>query len=121
MYLLLPLKPLMNCPQAWEINWAAIDSAVSVVEFLKTQAFLNSVMSNDRRRNMLVDQMDGESAKIIHLANKSVRSDELKNMVAISIHTGNIYSIMGLKENSSAESPFDSPQYSSYTEYFSKK
>ncbi|CAI9094529.1 OLC1v1030287C1 [Oldenlandia corymbosa var. corymbosa] len=132
MYILLPLEASTSCTNSWEINWRGIESCVAVVAFLKKHAWLNAELSESRRKMLLIDrpEPDGfnvESTNIIHLANKSVCLNELANMVVVSIHTGRIYSIMEAVENSSAESPFDgsseseSPSYSSYTDYFSKK
>ncbi|XP_059641179.1 endoribonuclease Dicer homolog 3 [Cornus florida] len=133
MYLLLPLESL-NIPsrEPWTINWMAIDSCVSAVEFVKKNAWLSTEQSNGDRRNSLIDKTDSvwtdcNSTNVIHLANKSVPINDLGGMVVLAIHTGRIYSVLNAVDNTSAESPFDGnfdakdSSYSSFADYFNKK
>ncbi|CAK9137648.1 unnamed protein product [Ilex paraguariensis] len=133
MYLLLPLESLNNpSHQIWRINWMGINSCVSVVEFLKKNAWLSAEQSSGNMANSSLHKIesvvtDFSSTNVIHLANKSICINDLKEMVVLAIHTGRIYSVLKAVTNSSAESPFDgksdaSPSsYSSFADYFKKK
>lgn len=111
-----------------KINWAGIDSCVSTVEFLKKNARLNLPQAETIDGNSSARPTDPVNDKfssvIIHLADRSTSVDSLKEMVVVAIHTGKIYSILDIVENTSAESPFESnadESYSSYADYFLKK
>ncbi|KAL7001835.1 helicase [Sarracenia purpurea var. burkii] len=131
MYLLLPLESSSVCShESWRINWMAINSCVSVVEYLKKNAWLSSEQSNAKRQNfshsMNSIETGCKSTNVIHLANKSVDLKELREMVVLAIHTGRIYSVLDAIDTTSAESPFDGnsdakSSYSSFVEYFNKK
>uniref|UniRef100_A0A5B7CE62 Uncharacterized protein n=1 Tax=Davidia involucrata TaxID=16924 RepID=A0A5B7CE62_DAVIN len=133
MYFLLPLEsPNIPGCESWKINWTGINSCVIVVEFLKKNAWLSAEQSNGDRRNSSLHKTDSietdcNSANVIHLANKSVHINNLREMVVLAIHTGRIYSVLDAIDNTSAESPFDGnsdaipSSYSSFTDYFNKK
>ncbi|KAL4597279.1 hypothetical protein ACB092_12G222500 [Castanea dentata] len=113
MYLLLPLETLnTSIHENLRINWTGINSAASVVEFLKKNSFLGSHHYN-------------------------VNVNDLKDMVVLAIHTGRIYSIIEVVSNSSANSHFVGDtsaetsfeqmpngvlsDYNTFTDYFHKK
>ncbi|XAR57556.1 Ribonuclease III [Bertholletia excelsa] len=133
MYLLLPLGPSgVPSDKSWTINWMGINSCVSAVKFLKKNAWLSIDQSNSGRGNSSPHKMnsieaDCNNTNVIHLANKSVAIDNLREMVVLAIHTGRIYSVLHVIEGTSAESPFDGnsdvfpSSYSSFADYFNKK
>lgn len=132
MYLLLPLDPLDSSCVPCRIDWGGIESSVSVVKFLKRNAWLNAEQSETTRKNSLVDRtaafmVDLDQTDLIHFANMSVCRSNLTDMVVVAIHTGRIYSVLDAVVNTSAESPFEvnseatqSP-FSSFADYFHKK
>ena len=119
LYFLLPLDIPIDEP--WKINWLEIESSVSVVDFLKKNAWLTAEHSSLNRTNSI------ETDDLIHLANKSVHKNHLTEMVVLAIHTGRIYSILEAQLDTSAESTFDGntdgapSTYSSFADYFNKK
>ncbi|XP_019164958.1 PREDICTED: endoribonuclease Dicer homolog 3 [Ipomoea nil] len=132
MYLLLPLDTIDPSPEPSCIDWNGIQSSFSAVEYLKKNAWLNAEMSEANRRDSLLNRNDSDTMDIdctepIHLANKSVHGNSVRNMVVVAIHTGRIYSILEAVTNSSAESPFEGSSdeipstYSSYADYFLKR
>ncbi|KAL7196180.1 hypothetical protein ACSBR1_036234 [Camellia fascicularis] len=133
MYLLLPLESSnVSSDEPWRINWMGINSCVSVVEFLKENAWLSAEQSSGDRGNSSVHGMNSiesecKATNVIHLANKLIDTKNLRQMVVLAIHTGRIYSVLHAVDNTSAESPFDGnsdaipSSYSSFAEYFSKK
>ncbi|KAA8546198.1 hypothetical protein F0562_003063 [Nyssa sinensis] len=133
MYLLLPLEsPNIPGCESWKINWTGIDSCGVVVEFLKKNAWLSAKQSTSDGRNSSLHKTDSvetdyNSANVIHLANKSVHVNNLREMVVLAIHTGRIYSVLDAIDSTSAESPFDGNSdavpsiYSSFADYFNRK
>ena len=112
LYLLLPLETLnTSIHENLRINWTGINSAASVVEFLKKNSFLGSQHCNGNRENsspcrINLSQTKCKDANIINFANCSVNINNLKDMVVLAIHTGRIYSIIEVVSNSSANSHF---------------
>lgn len=112
MYLLLPLETLnTSIHENFRINWTGINSAATVVEFLKKNSFLGSQHCNGNRENsspcrINLSQTKCKDANIINFANCSVNVNDLKDMVVLAIHTGRIYSIIEVVSNSSANSHF---------------
>lgn len=128
MYLLLPLESVDKpTGKPLDINWTGIESCVSVVEFLKKNAWLKILEPKDDCENSLIHSNDSVTTKfnghVIELANKSVPVDSLKEMVVVAIHTCRIYSIVHAVDNTSAESPFEAEDtnFLSYADYFHKK
>ncbi|KAK4365008.1 hypothetical protein RND71_016366 [Anisodus tanguticus] len=126
MYLLLPLDPVDSGCEPYRVDWGGIESSVSVVEFLKKNAWLSAERSEAKRKNSLVDRTaafvaDLNQTDLIHFANKSICRSKLKNMVVVAIHTGRIYSVLDAVANTSAESPFEVSPFSSFADYFHKK
>ncbi|KAL3645874.1 Dicer dimerization domain [Castilleja foliolosa] len=132
MYLLLPLESEnTTSEQPLKINWNGIDSCVSVVEFLKRNALLDSKQpkTNDDNSSSVhvsdpVDANKSDFEDVIHLANVSAKADCLKEMVVVAIHTGRVYSILDTVADMSSKSPFEGdadPGYSSYGDYYHKK
>lgn len=109
-----------------------IDSCVSAVEFMKENAWLSAKQSDGDKGDSLLDgtnstENDYISKDLIHLANKSVDLKNIRQLVVLAIHTGRIYSVLDVVDNTSAASPFDgntdanSSNYSSFAAYFHKK
>ncbi|PSS19311.1 Endoribonuclease Dicer 3a like [Actinidia chinensis var. chinensis] len=130
MYLLLPVETSnVSTHESWRINWMAINSCVTVVDYMKKNAWLSVKQSSGDNVNSSLHRTDSiETIKnVIHLANKSVDSENLRQMVVLAIHTGRLYSVLYVVDNTSAESPFDGnsdanpSSYSSFAEYFYKK
>ncbi|KAM3218378.1 endoribonuclease Dicer 3a [Capsicum annuum] len=132
MYLLLPLDPVDSSCEPYRVDWGGIESSVSVVEFLKNNAWLSAEKSETKRKNSLVDRTasfvgDLDQTDLIHFANISISRSRLKDMVVVAIHTGRIYSVLEAVANTSSESPFEvdseatvSP-FSSFADYFHKQ
>ncbi|KAF7134712.1 hypothetical protein RHSIM_Rhsim08G0003600 [Rhododendron simsii] len=133
MYLLLPVESSNGCSHdVWKINWMGINSCFSVVEYMKENAWLSAKQSDVDMGDSLVDgtnstENDYKSTNLIHLANKSVDLKNIRQTVVLAIHTGRVYSVLDVVNNTSAESPFDgntdanSSSYSSFAVYFHKK
>ncbi|KAG9129978.1 hypothetical protein Leryth_007097 [Lithospermum erythrorhizon] len=131
MYLLLPLDTAENSTNgSCKVNWTAVESCFSTVNFFKENAWLNAKQSERSRVDSLTSRSvkdDYMNTKVVHLANSSIHIDDLKGMVVMGIHTGRIYSVFDAIDNSSGESPFhgnsDSvpSRYSSFADYFKKK
>ncbi|KAL6578542.1 Dicer dimerization domain [Orobanche minor] len=129
MYLLLPLDSESTAgEQASKIDWAGIESCVSVVEFLRKNAWLKLKKPEANDGSSLVHVIDPvvnkSNCRVIHLANRSDPVDCLKEMVVVAIHTGRIYSILDIVENTSSKSPFEGDAdtgYSSYDDYYHRK
>ncbi|KAH0698362.1 hypothetical protein KY285_015597 [Solanum tuberosum] len=132
MYLLLPLDPLDSSCEPYKVDWEAIESSVSVVEFLKRNAWLSNEKSEAKRKNFLVDRTasfveDLDQTDLIHFANISISRSNITDMVVVAIHTGRIYSVLDAVANTSAESPFEVDSeatvapFSSFADYFHKK
>ncbi|KAL6213497.1 hypothetical protein ACLB2K_012944 [Fragaria x ananassa] len=118
MYLVLPLEKLN---QSWGINWSGINSCVSAVEFLKQNVLLGAQHCNGDTRKSLPSTSCSSGSGIFHLADFSVDEKNLKDMVVVAIHNGNVYSVFEVLSDTSAESPFESSRYSSYADYFHKR
>ncbi|KAK4485843.1 hypothetical protein RD792_008490 [Penstemon davidsonii] len=129
MYLLLPLESMDIASKGpLRINWMGVESCVLATEFLRRKAWLNfqksevivedsSVYTND-------SVMMNCNSQVIHLANKSTSIESLKEVAVVAIHTGRIYSILEAVAGTSAESPFegdDDTSYSSFADYYHKK
>ncbi|KAL8153073.1 hypothetical protein V2J09_010833 [Rumex salicifolius] len=128
MYLLLPLETLnVHDPDSWSINWKAIDSCVSATEFMRSYWLSPTHSESDRRKFAASGDRNCSETDIIHLANTSSHVDDLKSTVAFSVHTGKMYTIIDVVNNSSAESPFDGnsgeakPKFSTFADYYYKK
>ncbi|XP_028078411.1 endoribonuclease Dicer homolog 3-like [Camellia sinensis] len=100
--------------------------------FFLSIAWLSAEQSSGDRGNSSVHGMNSiesecKATNVIHQANKSIDTKNLREMVVLAIHTGRIYSVLHVVDNTSAESPFDGnsdaipSSYSSFAEYFSKK
>lgn len=131
-YLILPLESTNVVDHdSWRINWKGIDSCVSAVEFMRNSAWLSAEQSRSKYRSSIGNPSSvGESCSgedTIHLANCSLSTENLKEAVVMSIHTGRIYYVRDILVNSTSESPFDSSadgalsKYTSFADYFNKK
>lgn len=125
-YFLLPLEITISEP--WKISWLEIESSVSVVDFLKKNAWLtaeHSSLNGTHSSTGITESTDTDT--LIHLANKSLDKNNLKEVAVLAIHTGRIYSILEAQLDTSAASPFDGNSdgalstFSSFADYFNKK
>ncbi|KFK32317.1 hypothetical protein AALP_AA6G226200 [Arabis alpina] len=125
MFLLLPVES-NSLVSSVTVDWSAINSCASVVEFVKNNHLLKLRVSDGSNCNtsfgeevLLMDEEDQTDQ--IHFANGSSDKNSLEEMVVIAIHTGRIYSIVDVVKDSSAMSPFEDAEYASYADYFNKK
>ncbi|XP_051119547.1 endoribonuclease Dicer homolog 3 isoform X2 [Andrographis paniculata] len=129
MYLLLPVETTDKASDGdLTINWTAIQSCVSTVEFLKNNALLNTRNANEVGSSPSIIPSDSgvaelNDSQVIHLANRSVPLDDLKEMVVVAIHTGRIYTILKVVADSSSESQFDgdATRYPTFATYYREK
>lgn len=124
MYLLLPLETSdVHDPKSWSINWKAIDSCVSATEFMRSYWSSPWHSESDGKKTAASGDGSFSETDVIYLANTSSHVDDLKSTIAFSVHTGKMYTIIGVVDNSSADSPFDgdTSKYSTFTDYYYKK
>ncbi|XP_022132011.1 endoribonuclease Dicer homolog 3a isoform X2 [Momordica charantia] len=129
MYLLLPVDLTdASSHDLWKIHWRAVDSCVSVVEFLKKNSSLDTESNCGAlpsRNNSA--ETGSKAASLIHFANCVLDVHSLKDLVVLAIHTGKMYSIVEVVSNTSAESTFDGnsdraqSDYINFADYFKKK
>ncbi|CAO2167444.1 unnamed protein product [Urochloa humidicola] len=120
MYLLLPVDPTLDSHKSVCVNWSVIEVAATTVGLMR------SVYSEDQRN--LIDKLNPEKngGDFIHLANKSCKADDLRNIVVLALHTGKIYTALDVA-NLCANSKFDGAsdkkeaKFRTFTEYFEKK
>jgi len=130
MYLLLPLES--SSPPSHDtpcIHWKGIDASATTVNFLRkiysidgeycprSQGTCNSSL-NDKVR---------EKSDIVHLANKSLYTQCLRDSVVMAVHNGRFYSVLDVMTDITSESPFDEindakhSQFNSFTDYYREK
>ena len=107
MYLLLPVESAASQEIA-SFHWKSIDACASTVEFLLDSyssdgeyCFENSSLSSPNSYET------GGSVDIVHLANKSIHIQHLRDSVVFALHTGRIYSVLDVINNVTPESTFD--------------
>ncbi|XP_011002830.1 PREDICTED: endoribonuclease Dicer homolog 3-like isoform X2 [Populus euphratica] len=130
MYLLLPLEPWsISSNDWWKIDWKGIEACSSVVVYLKNSFLAARSYSgggNPLPDNVLPSTKECNGTNLIHFANALVNVENIKEMVVLAIHTGRIYSIVKVVNDSSAESAFEGnadnvTEFSTYREYFNKR
>lgn len=131
MYLLLPLETLNSKGEAWRVNWRAVNSGLSVVNFLKRKISLSNENCHKQLLSSLSDSshVEQKTSSTVHFANCVLDVTDIKDVVVLAIHTGRFYSVIESVTDSSAACPFSyngvdvavSPEYSTYIEYFNKK
>ncbi|OWM84088.1 hypothetical protein CDL15_Pgr009335 [Punica granatum] len=131
MYLLLPINTAeVQGDDPWKINWQAINSCTSVVEFLKHHSLGTRTKDEILKAYSDKSDVDGETEPDetkLHFANGLFDSNSLKDMVVVAIHTGRIYSVLQVIQEMNAESPFEEskgskkPSFTSHADYFYKK
>lgn len=122
-YLLLPLKKSNDiCPGSLQIHWSAISSCYSAIEFVRRKFSLVAEESDDTSSLA----MEPESTNMFHFANTVADVSNIKDTVALAVHTGKIYCIIDVVDSSSAESPFDgnnekSGSRTTFSQYFKER
>jgi len=126
-YMLLPLESTcIQDQEAVRINWKGINDSSSVVDFIRCRNLSEGNYSSDGGREAaLVSESsvatDCCMSDMIHLANKTLHSQSLKNMVVMAIHTGKLYTIIDVVSGSSTHSPFETADFATFSDYFIKK
>jgi len=120
MYLLLPVDPTLDSHKSVCINWNVIDVAATTVGLMR------SIYSEDQQN--LIDKLNPEinGGDLIHLANKSCKVDDLRNMVVLAVHTGKMYTALDVADlcaNSTFDGASDKKEakFRTFAEYFLKK
>ncbi|KAG2580123.1 hypothetical protein PVAP13_6NG318200 [Panicum virgatum] len=120
MYLLLPVDPTPDSRKSVCINWNVIDVAATTVGLMR------SIYSEDQQN--LIDKLKPEinGGDLIHLANKSCKVDDLRNTVALALHTGKMYTALDVADlcaNSTFDGASDKKEakFQTFAEYFEKK
>ncbi|XP_038975924.1 endoribonuclease Dicer homolog 3b-like [Phoenix dactylifera] len=130
MYLLLPLESsLLTNHGTLNIHWKAIDACASVVNYLGNIHSINGECCSECSVDSCSISYRASSKKsdIIHLANKSLNTEHVKDSVVLSIHTGRIYSVLDVLDDTTTESPFDESfdakpsQFASFIDYYYQK
>jgi endoribonuclease Dicer len=114
-----------------QIHWPAISSCASAIEFVRQKFSLVAEDSDDNSKIISLpcdttnsSDMEHESTNKFHFANCAIDVSDVKDTVALAIHTGKVYCIIDVVENSSAESPFDGNTDKSevtFSQYFKKR
>ncbi|XP_039850430.1 endoribonuclease Dicer homolog 3a-like isoform X2 [Panicum virgatum] len=120
MYLLLPVDPTPDSHKSVCINWNVIDVAATTVGLMR------SIYSEDQQN--LIGKLNPEinGGDLIHLANKSCKVDDLRNMVVLAVHTGKMYTALDVADlcaNSTFDGASDKKEakFRTFAEYFLKK
>jgi len=117
MYMLLPLEsPCIQDQETVRINWKGIRDSSSVVEFIRCSNGGEAALVSERSVATECCRPD-----MIHLANKILHIQSLKNMVVMAIHTGKLYTTIDVVPGLSAHSPFETADFTTYSDYFTKK
>lgn len=123
MYLLLPLKTsYQEHHDEAHINWDGIDTTFSAVEFM-SMIYSSGAESDQPWKNLvsLVSRNGSDESDVIHLANKLVHTQIVKDLVVMAVHTGKLYTVLDVVASSSSDTSFDAPGFSTFKEYFCKK
>ncbi|XP_020690291.1 endoribonuclease Dicer homolog 3a isoform X2 [Dendrobium catenatum] len=123
MYMLLPLKTSgQQHHDEAHINWDGIDATFSVVEFM-SMIYSSGAESDQLWKNLVpfVSSNVSDESSIIHLADKLVQVQSVKDLVVMAVHTGKLYTVLDVVTGSSADSSFDAPEFATFKDYFSKK
>lgn len=120
MYLLLPVDPTLDSHKSVCIYWSVIDAVATTVQFMR------SAYSDGK--HSLIDKLNPEKngGDLIHLANKSCKADDIKNMVVLALHTGKIYTALAVADlcaNSTFDGASDKKEakFRTFVDYFEKK
>ncbi|KAH7690356.1 endoribonuclease Dicer protein [Dioscorea alata] len=125
MYLLLPVESAASQEIA-SFHWKGIDACASVVEYLLDSYSLDGEYENSSLSSSNSYGTFG-SEDIVHLANKSIHIQHLRNSVVFAIHTGRIYSVLDVINNVTPESSFDEiydqkpSKFCSFVDYYLHK
>lgn len=123
-YLLLPLESCQD-QDTLRINWKGIRDSASIVElFIGSRAEANCFTDGGGQASVVSESaVMGDCCRLdmICLANKSIHLQSLKHMVVMAVHTGKLYSIVDVEAGTTADSPFDTDDFATFSEYFTKK
>ncbi|KAG2593731.1 hypothetical protein PVAP13_5NG012593 [Panicum virgatum] len=120
MYLLLPVDPAPDSHKSVFINWNVIDVAATTVGLMR------SIYSKDQQNLIYKLNPKINGGDLIHLANKSCKVDDLRNMVVLAVHTGKMYTALDVADlcaNSTFDGASDKKEakFRTFAEYFLKK
>lgn len=122
MYMLLPLEFPCQDQDTVRINWKGIRDMASVVKFLISNNIAEANNSTDvggQAKSSVTT--DCSRLDMIYLANKTIHLQSVKHMVVMAIHTGMLYSIVDIEAGKSADNPFETSDFATFSEYFIKK
>ncbi|KAK4774624.1 hypothetical protein SAY86_009559 [Trapa natans] len=130
-YLLLPIDTSeVHDDEPWKINWKAIDSCSSGIEFLKhcpLSLHINKeTVNTPLHKRHPVDMIEPDAIKL-HCANGSFDSNSLSEKVVVAVHTGRIYAVLQVAHEMTAETPFEESagskkdSFKSHADYFYQK
>ncbi|TVU36101.1 hypothetical protein EJB05_18017 [Eragrostis curvula] len=119
MYLILPVQRTLDSHESVCINWSVIDVAATTVGLMR------SIYSGDNR-NLIEILNPHKNGDLIHLANRSCKAGDLRNVVVLAFHTGKIYTtleVVGKTANSTFDGASDKKEtaFRTFAEYFEKK
>eukprot|EP00250_Pteridium_aquilinum_P017318 c23569_g2_i1 orf=455-2809(+) len=109
-YLLLPLKHLesLNCSQDQEIDW----NRIAKLKSFEDSKHVISMTEND------CPKADGAA---IRFSNGVINIEDLPGLLVETTHIKQLYWIMSMLKDLTADSPFPNKQYQSYADYFKIK
>ncbi|KAK8940022.1 hypothetical protein KSP40_PGU012342 [Platanthera guangdongensis] len=121
MYMLLPLETsTAQHHEKTHINWDGINAASYVVEFM-SKIYSSEAECDLPCKNQVSSVSSNDFDEFIHLADKLVHVESIKDLVVMAVHTGKIYSILSVITDSSADSPFEGSEFITFKDYFNKK
>lgn len=128
MYLLLPLESSSPCHDTSCIHWKGVDACASTISFLRNIYSIDGEFcSGSQTCNSNSNDNEHKKPDVIHLANKSLHSQYIKDSVVLAVHTGRLYSVLDVITDITSESPFDEindaqkSQFNSFIDYYHEK
>ncbi|KAI4337204.1 hypothetical protein L6164_015649 [Bauhinia variegata] len=134
LYFLLPLKKLNDiCEESWKVNWTAMNSCASAIEFVRKKSLLGAGHCVDDRNislpcNTSSSETECKATKTICFANCVVDVNNLKDMVVLAIHNGRVYCVIEVADDLFPGSPFDginmksaTTEHTTFSDYYGKR